>query len=98
MYLNDIRQGDNSKPNFHNLTPMLDDIVIFQTSDKKRKFGVIVELLDCSLWFELLEKNMTRVKTTLHGVVQNVEKHIRLLVLIYRKSEWHADGIPKNLK
>ena len=89
MYLNDIRQGDNSKPNFHNLTPMLDDIVIFQTSDKKRKFGVIVELL---------EKNMTRVKTTLHGVVQNVEKHIRLLVLIYRKCEWHADGIPKNLK
>ena len=89
MYLNDIRQGDNSKPNFHNLTPMLDDIVIFQTSDKKRKFGVIVEIL---------EKNMIRVKTTLHGVVQNVEKHIRLLVLIYRKSEWHADGIPKSLK
>ena len=85
----DIRQGDNSKPNFHNLTPMLDDIIIFQTSDKKRKFGVIVEIL---------EKNKIRVKTTLHGVVQNVEKHIRLLVLIYRKSEWHADGIPKSLK
>ena len=57
MYLYDIHQGDDSKPNSHNLSPMLDDIVIFQTSDKKRKFGLIIEIL---------QKNMIKVKTTLH--------------------------------
>ena len=66
---------------------MLDDIVIFQTSDKKRKFGIIIEIL---------EKNRIKVKTTLYGVVQDVEKHIRLLILIFRKSEWNADGTPKS--
>ena len=68
---------------------MIEDIVIYQTSDHKKRFGVIVEIK---------EKNIVRIKTTLHGVVQDVDKHIRLLVLIYRKCEWHANGIPKNLQ
>ena len=85
----DIRQGDKSKPNLHSLIPMIEDIVIYQTSDHKKRFGVIVSIK---------EKNIVRIKTTLHGVVQAVDKHIRLLVLIYRKCEWHANGIPKNLQ
>ena len=66
----DIRQGDKSKPNLHNLVPMIEDIVIYQTSDHKKRFGVIVEIK---------EKNIVRIKTTHHGVVQDVDKHIRLL-------------------
>jgi hypothetical protein len=84
----DIRQGDKSKPNLHNLVPMTGDIVIYQTSDHKTRFGVITEIK---------EKNIVTIRTNHYGTVQSVDKHVRLLKLLYRSSEWLPSGIPVNL-
>ena len=83
-----IRQGNDSKPDSLHLDPVLGDVVIYKASDDRRNFGIVTEIL---------EKNMVRVRTTLYGVVQEVEKHKRLLILIFRKSEWNQDGIPTTL-
>ena len=82
------RQGDNSKNDIQNLTPLVDDIIIYQTSEKRCRFGVIVEILP---------KNMVIIRTTRNGVIENVSKHLRLLKLLYRSSEWLKNGIPKAL-
>ena len=83
-----VRQGNNSKPDSLALDPVVEDIVIYKTSDNNRKFGIVTKIL---------EKNMVQVRTTHYGTVQLLEKHKRLLVLIFRKSEWNQDGIPTTL-
>ena len=69
------RQGDNSKNYIQNLTPLVDDIIIYQTSEKRCRFGVIVEIL---------EKNLVIIRTTHNGVIDNVPNYVRLLKLLYR--------------
>ena len=83
-----VRQGNHSKPDSLALSPVIEDIVIYKASDSKRKFGIVTEIL---------EKNMVRVRTTHYGTVQLIDKHKRLLILIFRKSEWNQNGIPTSL-
>ena len=71
-----VRQGDNSKPDLQNLQPMIQDIVLFKTSEQKFRFGIITTLKP---------KNIVTLKTTHHGVVQMLDKHVRLLILLYRE-------------
>ena len=79
------REGDKSKPDLHDLQPQVDDVVLYKSSDG-RKFGIISKILD---------KNMIEVRTTFYGSVQLRIKHIRLLTLIHRKSEWDpSSGLP----
>jgi hypothetical protein len=84
-----VRQGDNSKPDLLALDPEVGDIVLYKTSDNNnRKFGIVSAIL---------EKNMVQIRTTYYGSVQLQNKHKRLLVLIFRKSEWNQNGIPTSL-
>ena len=48
-----IVMGDKSKPDMHNLKPMLEDIVLFNMSDGTIRFAMIIEILP---------KNMVVVK------------------------------------
>jgi hypothetical protein len=82
------RQGDNSKNDIQHLTPLVDDIIIYQTSEKRCRFGVIVQILP---------NNMVIVRTSRNSVLENLSKHLRLLKLIFRKSEWLENGIPAAL-
>ena len=80
-----IREGDKSKPDLHDLHPQVNDVVLYKTSDG-RKFGIISKILD---------KNMIEIRTTFYGSVQLRIKHKRLLVLIHRQSEWDpSSGLP----
>ena len=84
-----VRQGDDSKPDLLALNPEVDDIVLYKTSDNNnRKFGIVTAIL---------EKNMIQIRTTFYGSVQLQNKHKRLLVLIFRKSEWNQNGIPTSI-
>ena len=75
--------GDNSKPDTRKLLPNVDDIVLYKT-EKSKKFGVIVEVIG----------NICSVKTHHYGVITVLEKHCRVLTLLFRASEWDKHGIP----
>ena len=82
------REGDASKRDLHDLQPQVGDVVLFKTSDG-RKFGIITEIL---------KKNMIEVRTTFYGQVTIRVKHVRLLTLIHRASEWDPNsGLPVSL-
>jgi hypothetical protein len=83
-----LTSENDSKPDLLALDPEVEDIVLYKTSDSNRKFGIVTKIL---------EKNMVQVRTTYYGSVQLLQKHKRLLVLIFRKSEWNHDGIPTSL-
>ena len=77
--------GDKSKPDMHNLKPMVEDIVLFNTSDNTIRFAMIVEILP---------KNQVMVKQLHNRVLTTVKKHVRNLRLLFRRSEWSKGGIP----
>jgi hypothetical protein len=82
------REGNDSKADLHDLQPAIEDVVLYKTSDG-RKFGIITKIL---------EKNMIEVRTTYYGSVTTRVKHVRLLTLIHRKSEWNpATGLPVSM-
>ena len=76
--------GNDSKPDSRKLSAQIDDVVLYKT-EKAKKFGIIVELLD---------KNVCSVKTTYYGVVTILQKHSRVLTLLFRASEWDKHGLP----
>ena len=83
-----LREENNSKADSHNLRPMLEDVVIFRTSENRIRFGIIKALLP---------KNVCSVQCMKNNSVQILDKHCRLLVLLFRESEWHSSGTPKSL-
>ena len=73
----EVRQGNDSKPDLLTLDPEVGDVVLYKTSDSNRKFGIVTNILI---------SNMVQIRTIHYGQVQLLEKHKRLLVLIFRKS------------
>lgn len=82
-----IVMGEDSKPDTKGLLPQVDDIVLYK-SDKSRKFGIITALHD---------KNICSVRTVHYNQVTVLEKHARLLQLLFRATEWTNSGIPVSL-
>ena len=79
--------GNKSKPDMYNLRPMVEDIVLFNTSDKTIRFAMIVEI--CKDY-----KNQVIVKVLHNKILTTVKKHVRNLRLLFRRSEWTSGGIP----
>ena len=69
-----------------NLDPMIGDIVLYEDSTKHKCFGKIIRLID---------QNQVVVLSTLN--IKHIERdlHKRVLILLFRKSEWE-DDFPKN--
>ena len=63
---------------------MIGDIVLFKDSEKRKRFGIIVDIL---------EKNQVTIRSVL-SVVTLRQFHVRVLILLYRPEEW-ANDIPK---
>ena len=75
--------GNESKPDTRRLLPNVNDLVLFKT-EKSRKFGIIVQVTG----------NICKVKTHYYNQVTILEKHCRVLTLLFRASEWNQHGIP----
>jgi hypothetical protein len=75
--------GDESKADTRRLLPCENDLVLFKT-EKTRKFGLIVNV----------SGNMCSVKTHYYNQITILEKHCRVLTLLFRASEWDQHGIP----
>ena len=58
------------------------DVVLFLDSDKKKQYGVILEIC---------EKNQVMIRSVLYGSVTTRKFHIRVLTLLYRPQEWEGD-------
>ena len=76
--------GKSSKPS---LTPMIgdNDMVLFCDIEDKRNIGVITKIL---------KKNQVLVSCIRNKSATEIAKNQRLLILLYRPSEWNKD-IPK---
>ena len=61
------------------------DIVLFKDSEKRKRFGIIVEVL---------AKNQVTIRSVLNSVVTLRQFHVRVLILLYRPAEW-AEDVPK---
>ena len=72
---------------FVELKPLVGDVVFFINSEKRKSFGVIVEILS--------DKNQVSIRSKYQGSVQIRTVHVRVLTLLYRPSEWKND-IPVN--
>jgi hypothetical protein len=78
----DERSGNNQKKCYKSLKPLVNDIVLFRDSEKKKRFGIIMEIL---------LKNQVMIRSILNGIVTLRQFHIRVLVLLYRPQEWVND-------
>jgi hypothetical protein len=76
------RSGNDQKRCHNTLKPAQNDIVMYNDSEKKKRFGIIIEILI---------KNQVMLRSVLYGKVVTRKFHIRLLVLLYRPSEWNHD-------
>ena len=76
------KAGDNQKKSYSTLKPLVHDVVLFLDSDKKKRFGVILEIC---------EKNQVMIRSVLYGSVTTRKFHIRVLTLLYRPQEWEGD-------
>ena len=76
------KAGDNQKKSYSTLKPLLHDIVLYLDSDKKKRFGIILELC---------EKNQVIIRSVLYGSTTTRKFHIRVLTLLYRPQEWEGD-------
>ena len=75
--------GDNSKIDTKKLLLCKHDLFMFKT-EKSCKFGIIVNV----------DGNLCSIKTHYYNVVTVLEKHCRVLTLLFRASEWDEHGIP----
>jgi len=80
------RKGGKQKPALVELKPLVGDVVFFMNSEKRKSFGVIVEILN---------DNQVSIRTKYHGSIHLRSIHVRVLTLLYRPSEWVND-IPAN--
>jgi hypothetical protein len=76
------RSGNNQKRCYKSPKPLVNDIVLFRDSEKKKCFGVIKEILP---------KNQVMISSVLNGTVTTGQFHNRVLVLLYRPQEWEND-------
>ena len=76
------RSGNHQKKPRETLKPQLNDIVMFNDSEDKKRFRVIIEIAD---------KNQVIMRSVLYGSVIQRKFHIRVLILLFRPSEWHHD-------
>jgi hypothetical protein len=74
--------GNKQKKAYSSVSPQVSDVVLFKDSDKKSRFGVIVQL--CS-------QNQVLIRSVLNRVVTERKFHIRVLTLLFRPSEWIHD-------
>ena len=78
-------EGDGNTKDTHHLQPLLDDLVL--TLVNKHRHQARVTALSTGV------ENVIRIKTMYHGSTQEIDRHIRTLVLVFRQSEW-SGGIP----
>ena len=78
------RKGNKQKPALVQLKPLVGDVVFFVNSEKKKTFGIIVEILN---------ENQVSIRTKYHGTIQLRSVHIRVLTLLFRPEEW-VDDLP----
>ena len=76
------RGGNKQKKCYESLKPNIHDVVLFYDSDQRKRFGVVLEVL---------EKNQVLIRSILAGSVIERKFHVRVLVLLYRSSEWNND-------
>ena len=76
------KSGNKQKKSYGSLKPNVNDVILFHDSDHKKRFGVILEIL---------EKNQVLIRSILAGSVIERKFHVRVLVLLYRPSEWKND-------
>ena len=81
------REGDGNSKDSHHLHPLLDDLVLTLVNKHRH----LARVTDLSTGVE----NVVRLRTMYHGASQELDRHVRTLVLVYRHSEWHQ-GIPLN--
>ena len=79
------RSGNDQKKSFTDLKAKVGDVVLFKDSEKRKRFGIIVEIL---------EKNNVTIRSVLNSVVTLRQFHVRVLILLYRPEEWQQD-LPK---
>ena len=78
----DEKSGNDQKKCFKPLKPMIGDIVLFKDSEKRKRFGIIVDIL---------EKNQVTIRSILNSVATLRQFHVRVLILLYRPQEWTND-------
>ena len=78
----DEKSGNNQKKCYKSLKPLVNDIVLFKDSEKKKRFGIIVEIL---------LKNQVMIRSILNSVATLRQFHVRVLILLYRPQEWIND-------
>jgi hypothetical protein len=76
------RAGNNQKKAYSTVKPQISDVVLFKDSEKKSRFGVIVQV--CS-------HNQVFIRSVLNRIVTERKFHIRVLTLLFRPSEWKND-------
>ena len=84
-YSNEMK-GCKQKPALVELKPLVGDVVFLINSEKRKSFGVIVEILN---------DNQVSIRSKYQGSIQLRSVHVRVLTLLYRPSEWVND-IPAN--
>ena len=75
------REGDGNSKDSHHLHPLLDDLVLTLVNKHRH----LARVTDLSTGVE----NVVRLRTMYHGASQELDRHVRTLVLVYRHSEWH---------
>jgi len=78
------KRGNKQKPAIVQLKPLVGDVVFFVNSEKKKTFGIIIEILN---------ENQVSIRTKYNGTVQLRSLHIRVLTLLFRPEEW-IDDLP----
>ena len=76
------KSGNKQKKSYSSLKPNVNDVILFLDSDHKKRFGVILEIL---------EKNQVLIRSILAGSVIERKFHVRVLTLLFRPSEWRDD-------
>jgi hypothetical protein len=76
------RAGNDQKKAYSTVKPQINDVVMFKDSEKKSRFGVILQILD---------KNQVMIRSVLYGNVTERKFHVRVLTLLFRPSEWKDD-------
>ena len=79
------REGNFNTKDTHHLLPLLGDVVLTLVNKHRH----LAKITDLTTGVE----NVIRLETMYNGNPQELDKHIRTLVLIYRKSEC-CEGVP----
>ena len=79
------REGDGNTKDTHHLQPLIDDLVLTLVNRQRHLAKVIA--LSTGL------ENVVKIRTMYYGTSQELDRHIRTLVLVFRHSEW-SGGIP----